>query len=68
MFMTEWNMEGPLFNYDLTLFLSIAAKHGLFVNLRIGPYVCAEWVSPFSLLRWTVGHWAELCSGLLKER
>ena len=37
-------MEGPLFNYNLTAFLDVAAKHGLFVNLRIGPYVCAEWV------------------------
>jgi hypothetical protein len=38
-------MEGPLFNYNLTEFIEIAAKHSLFVNLRIGPYVCAEWVS-----------------------
>jgi beta-galactosidase GanA len=41
----EWDMAGPLFNYNLTAFLDTAARHGLFVNLRIGPYVCAEWVS-----------------------
>ena len=28
---------------DLSLFIEKAAKAGLFVNLRIGPYVCAEW-------------------------
>lgn len=35
-----WNMEGPA---NLTLFLEKAAKAGMFVDLRIGPYVCAEW-------------------------
>jgi hypothetical protein len=28
---------------NLTLFLEAAADAGLFVNLRVGPYVCAEW-------------------------
>lgn len=28
---------------DWPLFVEKAAKAGLFVNLRIGPYVCAEW-------------------------
>ena len=28
---------------NLTLFLEKAARAGLFVNLRVGPYVCAEW-------------------------
>ena len=28
---------------NLTLFLDEAAKAGLFVNLRLGPYVCSEW-------------------------
>lgn len=28
---------------NLSRFLEEAAKAGLFVNLRIGPYVCAEW-------------------------
>lgn len=45
-----WNfheeVEGQ-FNFagrgNLTLFMQKAAKAGLFVNLRIGPYVCAEW-------------------------
>ena len=35
-----YNFEG---RGNLTLFVQKAAKHGLFVNLRIGPYVCAEW-------------------------
>ena len=29
--------------YNLTLFLDAIAMAGLFANLRIGPYVCAEW-------------------------
>ena len=33
-----WNGRG-----DLTHFLDLCKKHDLFVNLRIGPYVCAEW-------------------------
>jgi beta-galactosidase GanA len=36
-------MGGPLNSYNLTLFLQKAAAHGLFVLLRPGPYVCAEW-------------------------
>jgi beta-galactosidase GanA len=35
-----WLMEGPA---NLRLFLDKCAALGLFVNLRIGPYVCAEW-------------------------
>ena len=34
---TDWDVV------DLKRFVSIAASEGLFVNLRIGPYVCAEW-------------------------
>lgn len=34
---TDWDVV------DLRRFVSIAASEGLFVNLRIGPYVCAEW-------------------------
>jgi len=30
-------------SYNLTGFLDVAKTHGLFVTLRIGPYVCAEW-------------------------
>lgn len=29
--------------YDLVRFIRTAHKAGLYVNLRIGPYVCAEW-------------------------
>lgn len=36
----KYNFEGYA---NLTLFLEKAASAGLFVNLRIGPYVCAEW-------------------------
>ncbi|KAJ2806579.1 hypothetical protein H4R20_001638 [Coemansia guatemalensis] len=46
-----WNMHEPTKGeYDfytdranLPLFLETARKNGLFVMLRIGPYVCAEW-------------------------
>ena len=48
-----WNIHEPTYDFsgnhkyslegraNLTGFLEIAAKNGLFVNLRIGPYVCA---------------------------
>ncbi|KAL3618252.1 hypothetical protein CASFOL_038573 [Castilleja foliolosa] len=29
--------------YDLVKFIKLVDKAGLYVNLRIGPYVCAEW-------------------------
>ena len=35
-----YDFTGPA---NLPLFIEKAAKAGLFVNLRIGPYVCAEW-------------------------
>ncbi|KAJ2772254.1 Beta-galactosidase 8, partial [Coemansia nantahalensis] len=46
-----WNMHEPVKgHYDfatdranLPLFLETARRNGLFVMLRIGPYVCAEW-------------------------
>ena len=45
-----WNGHEPvegLFDwsgrYNLTLFLDAIPEAGLFANLRIGPYVCAEW-------------------------
>lgn len=28
---------------DLVGFVKVVAQAGLYVNLRIGPYVCAEW-------------------------
>ena len=34
----DWTGRG-----NLTLFLDAVAEAGLFANLRIGPYVCAEW-------------------------
>ena len=34
----DWSGRG-----NLTLFMETAAQYGMFVNLRIGPYVCAEW-------------------------
>ena len=36
----DYDFTGPA---NLPLFIEKAAKAGLFVNLRIGPYVCAEW-------------------------
>lgn len=36
----QYNFEG---RYDLVQFIKTVQKVGLYVNLRIGPYVCAEW-------------------------
>ncbi|XP_075097590.1 beta-galactosidase isoform X2 [Nicotiana tabacum] len=36
----KYNFEG---RYDLVKFVKLVQKAGLYVNLRIGPYVCAEW-------------------------
>ncbi|CAL9211124.1 unnamed protein product, partial [Musa hybrid cultivar] len=30
-------------NYDLVRFIKLVKQAGLYVHLRIGPYVCAEW-------------------------
>ena len=50
-----WNIHEPqydfsgnhVYNYEgranITEFLEIAKNAGIFINLRIGPYVCAEW-------------------------
>ncbi|DAZ94405.1 TPA: hypothetical protein N0F65_003434 [Lagenidium giganteum] len=45
-----WNfheIERGVFNFaergNLTHFYELAARHGLFLNVRFGPYVCAEW-------------------------
>ncbi|XP_024542252.1 beta-galactosidase 8 isoform X1 [Selaginella moellendorffii] len=35
-----YNFQG---RYDLIRFLKLVHQAGLYVNLRIGPYVCAEW-------------------------
>jgi DNA repair photolyase len=29
--------------YDLVRFIKTVQKAGLFVHLRIGPYICGEW-------------------------
>ena len=29
--------------HQLTHFLDLAAQYGLFVNLRVGPFICSEW-------------------------
>ncbi|KAL8200416.1 hypothetical protein R6Q57_011755 [Mikania cordata] len=36
----NFNFEGK---YDLVRFLKTVQKAGMYVHLRIGPYVCAEW-------------------------
>ncbi|KAH3746266.1 Beta-galactosidase 5 [Pelomyxa schiedti] len=45
-----WDLHEPLEgqfywegNANLTHFVKLCGEHNLFVNLRIGPYVCAEW-------------------------
>ncbi|EPS70273.1 beta-galactosidase, partial [Genlisea aurea] len=36
----HYNFEG---RYDLVRFVKTAQKSGLYVHLRIGPYICGEW-------------------------
>ncbi|XP_052199504.1 beta-galactosidase-like isoform X2 [Diospyros lotus] len=36
----QYNFEG---RYDLVRFIKLVQQAGLYVHLRIGPYVCAEW-------------------------
>ncbi|RAL37121.1 hypothetical protein DM860_004043 [Cuscuta australis] len=36
----QYNFEG---RYDLVHFIKLVQQAGLYVHLRIGPYVCAEW-------------------------
>ncbi|CAA7402940.1 unnamed protein product [Spirodela intermedia] len=36
----KYQFEG---RYDLVRFIKLVKQAGLYVNLRIGPYVCAEW-------------------------
>ncbi|KAG8655274.1 hypothetical protein MANES_04G022500v8 [Manihot esculenta] len=40
LYVNLYNFEG---RYDLVKFVKLAAEAGLYVHLRIGPYVCAEW-------------------------
>ncbi|KAL2931136.1 Beta-galactosidase 5 [Bienertia sinuspersici] len=42
-----WNGHEPLPGnvlYDLIRFIKTVHKQGLYVNLRIGPYICGEWI------------------------
>lgn len=39
----NWGQPDTAYNGNLTLFMEEASSYGIFVNLRIGPYVCAEW-------------------------
>lgn len=36
----QYYFEG---RYDLVRFIKLVKQAGLYVHLRIGPYVCAEW-------------------------
>jgi len=48
--LVQYNFEG---RYDLVKFVRLAASHGLYFFLRIGPYACAEWnfgSQPFLIL------------------
>lgn len=36
----QYNFEG---RYDLARFIKTVQKVGLYVHLRIGPYICGEW-------------------------
>uniref|UniRef100_A0A3Q7HAV3 beta-galactosidase n=1 Tax=Solanum lycopersicum TaxID=4081 RepID=A0A3Q7HAV3_SOLLC len=36
----KFNFEG---RYDLVKFIKLVQQAGLYLNLRIGPYICAEW-------------------------
>lgn len=75
------NMTGPTIWSDrgnLTLFLTYAAQHNLFVNLRVGPYVCAEynwgglpaWLGlevDGMIFRSSKGPWEQYVTNWLKE-
>lgn len=37
---SEYNFEG---RYDIVKFAKLIGSQGLYLHLRIGPYVCAEW-------------------------
>ena len=36
----EWHFEDE---HDVSAFLALAARHGLYVIARPGPYICSEW-------------------------
>lgn len=39
-FLVQYNFEG---RYDLVKFVKLVGGNGLYLLLRLGPYVCAEW-------------------------
>jgi beta-galactosidase GanA len=39
----EYSFPNDKSPYNLVKFVQVAQSYGLYVNLRIGPYVCAEW-------------------------
>lgn len=41
----QYNYSG---RYNLPKFLRLVHAAGMYVNLRIGPYVCAEWNSGYA--------------------
>jgi beta-galactosidase len=43
----KFNFEG---NADIEEFFKLAQEVGLYVILRAGPYICAEWESVLSLI------------------
>lgn len=43
----QYNFEG---RYDLVKFVKLIGSSGLYLHLRIGPYVCAEWNFGYFLL------------------
>lgn len=43
----QYNFNG---RYDLPKFVKLVAEAGMYLHLRIGPYVCAEWNFGFALV------------------
>jgi beta-galactosidase GanA len=43
----QYNFNGQ---YDLPKFVKLVAEAGMYLHLRIGPYVCAEWNFGFALV------------------
>lgn len=50
-FSSQYDFEG---RKDLIRFVKTVAEAGLYVHLRIGPYVCAEWNYGYIILKFTV--------------
>ena len=41
----DWSSE----SHNLGRFIALAAEYGLFVYLRVGPFVCSEWTVSYHL-------------------